>query len=74
SPRARHKILNESGRMIGEVSSGTFSPGLQAGIGMGFIEKNENILAKKIVFGDDKSACPGKIVKRPFYTGTSLKN
>lgn len=74
SPRAGHRIFNEAGGAIGEVVSGTFSPGLQAGIGIGFIEKDKNILEKKIVFGDDKSACKGTIVKRPFYKNGSLKS
>ena len=74
SPRAQHKIMNEQGFVIGEVVSGTFSPGLQLGIGMGFVQKDENILEKKIVFGDDKNMCTGKIVKRPFYKSGSLKH
>ena len=74
SPRAHHKIMNGDGRTIGEVSSGTFSPGLQAGIGLAFIEKDENNLEKKIVFGDDKATCAGKITKRPFYKNGSLKD
>ncbi len=74
SPRAGHRVMNESGQTIGEVTSGTFSPGLQAGIGIGFIEKSENTLEKKILFGDDKSACAGHIVKRPFYKNGSLKS
>ena len=73
SPRNHHKISDPSGRIIGEIASGTFSPGLSAGIGIGFIEKNENILEKEIVFGDDKTVCAGKIVKRPFYKNGSLK-
>jgi aminomethyltransferase len=74
SPRAHHKIMNEEGRVIGEILSGTFSPGLGCGIGLGFVEKDENILEKKIVFGDDKATCEGKIVKRPFYKNGSLKS
>lgn len=74
SPRAHHKIMDEKGKIIGEVTSGSFSPGLNCGIGLGFIEKSENIVEKKIVFGDDKSACPAVIVKRPFYKNSSLKS
>jgi len=73
SPRAGHKIFNASGRAIGEVTSGTFAVGLQAGIGIAFIEKDENVLEKKIVFGDDKTKCEGTIVKRPFYKNGSLR-
>ncbi len=74
SPRAHHKIMDENGVVIGEVTSGSFSPGLQAGIGIAFIEKEKNILEKKIIFGDDKATCTGKIVKRPFYKNGSLKH
>lgn len=74
SPRAGHKIFDESKSVIGEVVSGTFSPGLQAGIGLAFVEKDKNILEKKIVFGDDKTVCNGSIVRRPFYKSGSLKH
>ncbi len=73
SPRQHHKIYDEGQRPIGEITSGSFSPGAQAGIGIGFLEKNQNLLEKKIVFGDDKTVCPGKIVPRPFYRSGSLK-
>ncbi len=74
SPRVGHKIFHQSGAAIGDVVSGTFSPGLNVGIGMAFVQKNENILEKGILFGDDKSKCNGCIVKKPFLTHTSLKN
>ncbi len=74
SPRAVHKIFNADGRVIGEITSGTFSPGLSAGVGIGFIEKSENMLEKEIVFGDDKSVSSGRFSGRPFYKGGSLKN
>lgn len=74
APRAHQSIRLESGQVVGEVTSGTFSPGLQAGIGLGFVQKNENVLEKKIVFGDDKSVSAGRLVKRPFYKNGSLKN
>lgn len=33
-------ILDESGEQVGEVTSGTYSPYLKKGIGMGFIRKD----------------------------------
>jgi len=33
------KIFNEKGEEVGEVTSGTYSPVLSKGIGMGFILK-----------------------------------
>ncbi len=39
-PRAKSKILSPSGESIGEVTSGTFSPVFNKGIGMGLIKKD----------------------------------
>lgn len=74
SPRAHGKIYAAANDPIGEIVSGTFSPGLNVGIGMAFIQKDKNILEKTILFGDDKSIVNGVIVKRPFLTNTSLKS
>ncbi|AWW29888.1 glycine cleavage system aminomethyltransferase GcvT [Echinicola strongylocentroti] len=38
-PRAHYPIVNESGRQIGEVTSGTMSPSMNIGIGLGYVEK-----------------------------------
>jgi aminomethyltransferase len=74
SPRAGHKIFDDAGRVIGEVTSGTFSPGLQVGIGLGFLETASYNIGKKILFGDDKSKVSAIVVKRPFYQNGSLKH
>ncbi|MBF0490231.1 MAG: glycine cleavage system protein T, partial [Candidatus Omnitrophica bacterium] len=74
SPRAGHKIFDEAGRVIGEVTSGTFSPGLQLGVGLGFIETSYFSVGKKILFGDDKSKAAATMIKRPFYKSGSIKN
>ncbi len=74
SPRAGHQLYNREGRSVGVVTSGTFSPGVGVGIGMGFLEKGENVLEKEIFFGDDKTKTEGRITRRPFYKNGSLKN
>ena len=38
SPRAGNKIFDGAGQEIGIVTSGSFSPGLQVGIGIGFMQ------------------------------------
>lgn len=73
SPRAGHKIFNENDQIIGEVTSGTFSPALQVGVGLGFLQTSSNALNKKIFFGDDRSKVAAVTVKRPFYKNGSLK-
>ncbi|MBI3602287.1 MAG: glycine cleavage system aminomethyltransferase GcvT [Candidatus Omnitrophica bacterium] len=74
SPRAGHKIFNEAGRIVGEVTSGTFSPALQSGIGLGFVEKPTNTIGQKLFFGDEKTKAAAAVVKRPFYKSGSLKH
>ena len=74
SPRAGHAILNEQGDMIGEVTSGTFSPALQSGVGLGLLESSSNIVGNKIIFGDEKNKITATIIKRPFYKNGSLKH
>ncbi|AGA76388.1 glycine cleavage system aminomethyltransferase GcvT [Echinicola vietnamensis] len=38
-PRAHYPIVNEAGKQIGEVTSGTMSPSMNIGIGLGYVEK-----------------------------------
>ena len=74
SPRAGHKILDQAGNPMGEVTSGTFSPALQRGIGLGFIEAGKNNIGSKISFGDEKTIVSAVISQRPFYKNGSLKH
>ncbi len=73
SPRAGHQLFNEAGGVIGSVVSGTFAPGVQAGIGIGFLNQAYPS-GTKIFFGDDKTKAGAVIAKRPFYKNGSLKH
>ncbi len=73
SPRAGHQLFNEAGVVIGSVVSGTFSPGLQVGIGIGFLNQ-AHAPGIKISFGDEKNKAGAVIAKRPFYKNGSLKH
>ncbi|MBF0123145.1 MAG: glycine cleavage system aminomethyltransferase GcvT [Candidatus Omnitrophica bacterium] len=74
SPRQGHFLFSEQGEKIGEVVSGTFSPALGRGIGIGFIKKTFTNSSKVIIFGDDKFKEGSEIVARPFYKEGSLKS
>jgi aminomethyltransferase len=74
SPRAGNKIYDTSGYKIGEVTSGTFSPALQAGIGIGFMGQTAKDPGVEVFFGDEKSKTTAVVVKRPFYKNGSLKS
>lgn len=70
-PRFGYDIYS-AGKKIGRVTSGTFSPLLSAGIGLGYIEPGE---FKEIEIEDDKqSRFEAKIKDLPFYKSGSLKS
>ncbi len=73
SPRAGHKIYDGKGQEIGTVTSGTFSPALQLGIGIGFMGRHSNDVGLEIFFGDEKNKMAATVAKRPFYKNGSLK-
>ena len=68
-PRHGYDIVDENGTVIGNVTSGTMSPCLQKGIGMGYVPR---IMAKsgtQIYIQVRKKAIPATVVKLPFYKG-----
>jgi aminomethyltransferase len=74
SPRAGNKIFDAAGGEIGTVTSGTFSPALQAGIGIGFMSRHSKDAGIEVFFGDEKSKSKAFVAKRPFYKNGSLKS
>lgn len=74
SPRQGHKIFSESGDEIGTVTSGTFSPSLDCGIGLGFVVTPRAVRGTTVFFGDDKNRSEAVISPRAFYKEGSLRN
>jgi aminomethyltransferase len=68
-PRQHYEICNEAGEIIGEVTSGTMSPMLKKGIGMGYIDKAYTKLGSTIYIKVRDKLLPATIVKLPFYKG-----
>ncbi len=66
-PRQHYKILDVNGNEIGEVTSGTMSPMLKKGIGMGYIKKGNWKVGTEIFIKVRKKQLKAKIVKLPFY-------
>ncbi len=66
-PRHGYEIVNENGTVIGEVTSGTMSPSLKKGIGMGYVTKEYAKRDTEIFIQVRKKAIPAKIVRLPFY-------
>jgi aminomethyltransferase len=68
-PRQGYEIVTEDGTVIGEVTSGTMSPSLKKGIGLGYVATAHAKRDTEIFIQVRKKAIPAKIVRLPFYKG-----
>lgn len=69
-PRAGYPILDADGKQIGKVTSGTMSPSLSKGIGLGYVVKENAALDSKVFIQIRINKVPATIVKLPFYKNT----
>ncbi|UCE94368.1 MAG: glycine cleavage system aminomethyltransferase GcvT, partial [Flavobacteriaceae bacterium] len=68
-PRQGYNILDEEGNTIGSVTSGTMSPSLKKGIGMGYINTGHTKFGTKVFIEVRNKSLPAEVVKLPFYKG-----
>ena len=68
-PRHDYKIVDANGKEIGIVTSGTMSPSLSKGIGMGYVPKEISKPGNEIFIQVRKKQIPATIIKLPFYKG-----
>ncbi len=68
-PRNGYDIVNADGTKIGRVTSGTMSPSLSKGIGLGYVTKKLSKVDSEIFIQVRKKQIPAKVVKLPFYKG-----
>jgi len=66
-PRHGYDIVDSHGVKIGEVTSGTMSPSLGKGIGLGYVPTVFAEVGSKIYIQVRKNALPATVVKLPFY-------
>ncbi len=65
-PRHDYPLFNAEGSLIGKVTSGTMSPVLNQGIGMGYISKAWAAFGTTIYVGIRDKKVPAEVVKFPF--------
>lgn len=65
-PRKDYEIVNENDEVIGRVTSGTMSPILQKGIGMGYVNSAYAKLDSEIYIKIRNRKLKAKVVKLPF--------
>ncbi|WP_053993029.1 glycine cleavage system aminomethyltransferase GcvT [Mangrovimonas sp. TPBH4] len=68
-PRQGYDIVDAESNVIGQVTSGTMSPSLGKGIGLGYVPTALAGVDSKIYIQIRKNAIPATVVKLPFYKG-----
>lgn len=68
-PRQGYAIVDSHGKEIGIVTSGTMSPSLGKGIGLGYVPPVFSDPGSQILIQIRKKVIPATIVKPPFYKG-----
>ena len=66
-PRKDYEITDSEGNIIGRVTSGTMSPMLKQGIGMGYVKSGMHKIGTEIFIKVRKKSLKAEIVKLPFY-------
>lgn len=66
-PRSGYDILNNKDEVVGKVTSGSMSPTLGFGIGMGYVSIRDASMGNDIFIAVRKRKLKAKIVKPPFY-------
>jgi len=68
-PRKDYTILDTDANEIGIVTSGTMSPNLQKGIGLGYVTTENSKVGTPILIQIRKKQISATVVKLPFYKG-----
>lgn len=67
-PRHDYELTDKDGNVIGRVTSGTMSPVLNKGIGMGYVNKAYSAIGTEVYLNVRNKMLKAKIVKMPFIT------
>jgi aminomethyltransferase len=68
-PRGHYPIVDASGEVIGEVSSGTQSPSMGLGIGMGYVQTAYSKVGTEIYIQIRNKNLKAQVEKLPLYKG-----
>ena len=66
-PRHDYEIVDANGTIIGIVTSGTMSPSMNKGIGLGYVTVENSKIDSEIFIRIRKNDVAAKVVKLPFY-------
>ncbi|MGC9151367.1 MAG: glycine cleavage system aminomethyltransferase GcvT [Microbacter sp.] len=71
-PRHGYEIADQNGNIIGHVTSGTISPILKVGIGMGYVSTPFSTVGQVIYIVVRGKLIPAEVVKPPFCQGVII--
>ncbi len=66
-PRQDYEIVDSNDQKIGHVTSGTMSPSMKIGIGLGYVQKEHSSFDTEIYISVRNKKLLAKVVKLPFY-------
>ena len=66
-PRHDYEIVNASGDNIGRVTSGTMSPSMKKGIGLGYVTMDHTAVDSEVFIKVRDKRLKAQVVKLPFY-------
>ena len=72
SPRHNYRIIYKN-QDVGSVTSGSFSPSLGFGIGMGYVSR-QIPMGEEIVLSEKSISINAKVTRKPFYKNGSVKS
>lgn len=73
APRHNYKIFDEANREIGIITSGSFSPSLSRGIGMGYINSKADNIGAQVILKDGDVCIKARIIEKPFYKDGTVR-
>lgn len=66
-PRAHYEIFNSEDELIGEVTSGTMSPSMSKGVGLGYVKVGYHQPGTEIMIAVRNRKLKAQVVKLPIY-------
>jgi len=69
-PRSHYELVNEAGEKIGEVTSGTQSPSLSKGVGLGYVQTDYSQPGSQVFVLVRGKQLPATVTKLPLVSGT----
>jgi aminomethyltransferase len=68
-------VQDGTGAVIGNVTSGSYSPSLECAIALGYVKKDKSAPGTRVFLCTDRAKMPAAIVELPFYkNATARKN